>query len=85
MSAAAAHRQLDEIRARVVSSHAWTFYVANWAAVLLFCDICLNVIYFLHGPLHPIDYPTYLEQAARITRDGAYDYAEIRSVLRQAR
>ena len=60
-----------------MSSRAYAFYKAHWAAVLLFCDFCLNVVYLLHGPLHPIDYPTYLEQASRITRDGVLDYAEI--------
>ena len=52
------------------------FYFRHWSAILLCIEFALNIYFLHHGPLHPIDYPTYLIQARQI-RQGENDYAKI--------
>jgi hypothetical protein len=52
------------------------FYFRHWSAILLCIEFALNVYFLHHGPLHPIDYPTYLIQARQI-RQGETDYAKV--------
>jgi ALG3 protein len=52
------------------------FYRTHWSAILLVVELFLNLYFLHHGPLHPIDYPTYLIQARQIRR-GERDYARI--------
>jgi len=52
------------------------FYLKHWSAVLLSIEFLLNLYFLHHGPLHPIDYPTYLIQARQF-RFGERDYAKI--------
>jgi hypothetical protein len=52
------------------------FYFKYWSPVLLSLEFLLNLYFLHHGPLHPIDYPTYLVQARQI-RLGERDYAKI--------
>jgi hypothetical protein len=52
------------------------FYFKHWSSVLLSLEFLLNIYFLHHGPLHPIDYPTYLVQARQI-RLGERDYAKI--------
>jgi alpha-1,3-mannosyltransferase len=52
------------------------FYFKNWSSILLCLEFLLDVYFLHHGPLHPIDYPTYLLQARQI-RFGERDYAKI--------
>ena len=52
------------------------FYFKHWSAILLTLELILNLYFIYHGPLHPIDYPTYLIQARQI-RLGERDYAKI--------
>ena len=57
----------------------WTilnFYLKHWSLILLSLELLLNLYFLHHGPLHPIDYPTYLVQARQI-RLGERDYANI--------
>jgi len=52
------------------------FYYKHWSAILLIIELLLDLYFLHHGPLHPIDYPTYLVQARQI-RLGERDYAKI--------
>jgi alpha-1,3-mannosyltransferase len=52
------------------------FYFRNWSLILLCLEFLLDVYFLWHGPLHPIDYPTYLVQARQV-RLGERDYAKI--------
>src|SRR5271169_5993654 len=52
------------------------FYLQHWSPVLLSIEFLLNLYFLHHGPLHPIDYPTYLIQARQF-RLGERDYAKI--------
>jgi len=52
------------------------FYYKHWSAILLVLELVLDLYFFHHGPLHPIDYPTYLVQARQI-RLGERDYTKI--------
>jgi len=52
------------------------FFLKHWSPILLFVELLLNLYFLYHGPLHPIDYPTYLVQARQF-RLGERDYAEI--------
>jgi alpha-1,3-mannosyltransferase len=52
------------------------FYLKHWSAILLCIELVLNLYFLHHGPLHPIDYPTYLIQARQI-RQGEKDYANV--------
>lgn len=52
------------------------FYFKHWSSILLVLELLLNLYFLHHGPLHPIDYPTYLVQARQF-RLGERDYAEI--------
>ena len=51
-------------------------YLKHWSAILLLLEVLLNLYFLHHGPLHPIDYPTYLVQARQI-RLGERDYLKI--------
>jgi len=52
------------------------FYFKYWSPILLAAEFILNLYFLHHGPLHPIDYPTYLIQSRQI-RLGEPDYARI--------
>jgi ALG3 protein len=52
------------------------FYFRHWSAILLCIELVLNLYFLHHGPLHPIDYPTYLIQARQI-RLGEKNYAKV--------
>src|SRR5579859_4405706 len=52
------------------------FYFRHWSAILLCIEFALNLYFLHHGPLHPIDYPTYLVQVRQI-RLGETDYAKV--------
>jgi len=52
------------------------FYLKHWSSILLVLEFLLNLYFLHHGPLHPIDYPTYLVQARQF-RLGERDYARI--------
>src|SRR5271169_5678047 len=52
------------------------FYYKHWSAILLVLELLLDLYFLSHGPLHPIDYPTYLVQTRQI-RLGERDYTEI--------
>lgn len=52
------------------------FYFKNWSSILLCLEILLDLYFLRHGPLHPIDYPTYLVQTRQI-RFGERDYAKV--------
>jgi hypothetical protein len=52
------------------------FYLKYWSPILLAIELLLNLYFLHHGPLHPIDYPTYLVQARQF-REGERDYANI--------
>jgi ALG3 protein len=52
------------------------FYLRHWSPILLCLEFLLDLFFLQHGPLHPIDYPTYLVQARQI-RLGERDYAKI--------
>lgn len=52
------------------------FYLKHWSPILLSIEGLLNLYFLYHGPLHPIDYPTYLVQARQI-RLGERDYAKV--------
>lgn len=52
------------------------FYFKHWSSILLSLEFLLNLYFLRHGPLHPIDYPTYLVQARQF-RLGERDYANI--------
>ena len=52
------------------------FYLKHWSSILLSLELLLNLYFLNHGPLHPIDYPTYLVQARQF-RLGERDYANI--------
>lgn len=52
------------------------FYFKHWSPILLCIELLLNLYFLQHGPLHPIDYPTYLIQARQI-RLGETDYARV--------
>src|SRR6202161_4479918 len=52
------------------------FYLKHWSPILLTIELLLNLYFLHHGPLHPIDYPTYLVQARQF-REGERDYANI--------
>jgi hypothetical protein len=52
------------------------FYYKHWSAILLVLELLLDLYFLHHGPLHPIDYPTYLVQTRQI-RLGERDYAQI--------
>ena len=52
------------------------FYFKHWSAILLVLELILDLYFLHHGPLHPIDYPTYLIQTRQI-RLGERDYARI--------
>jgi hypothetical protein len=52
------------------------FYLKHWSLTLISIEFLLNIYFLHHGPLHPIDYPTYLVQARQI-RLGERDYAKI--------
>jgi hypothetical protein len=65
-----AHRRTSGVN-RIVD-----FYFKYWSPVLLSLEFLLNLYFLHHGPLHPIDYPTYLVQARQI-RLGERDYAKI--------
>lgn len=52
------------------------FYIKHWSWILLVLELLLNLYFLHHGPLHPIDYPTYLVQARQF-RLGERDYAKI--------
>lgn len=67
---AAGHRRLHS-RFSILN-----FYFRHWSAILLCIEFGLNIYFLHHGPLHPIDYPTYLIQARQI-RQGENDYAKI--------
>ena len=53
-----------------------TFYYKHWSVILLILELFLDLYFLHHGPLHPIDYPTYLVQARQV-RLGERDYAKI--------
>jgi hypothetical protein len=57
-------------------SLAGQFYLKHWSPILLTIELVLNLYFLHHGPLHPIDYPTYLVQARQF-REGERDYANI--------
>jgi len=52
------------------------FYLKHWSPILLTIEFLLDVYFLHHGPLHPIDYPTYLIQARQF-RQGERDYMNI--------
>ena len=52
------------------------FYFKHWSPILLSLELLFNLYFLHHGPLHPIDYPTYLVQARQF-RLGERDYANI--------
>jgi alpha-1,3-mannosyltransferase len=52
------------------------FYFRHWSPILLAIELILNMYFLHHGPLHPIDYPTYLIQARQV-RLGERDYVRI--------
>ena len=52
------------------------FYLRHWSPILLSIEFLLNLWFLYTGPLHPIDYPTYLVQARQI-RLGERDYPKI--------
>jgi ALG3 protein len=52
------------------------YYIKHWSLILLSIEVVLNFYFLHHGPLHPIDYPTYLVQARQI-RLGERDYPKI--------
>ena len=52
------------------------FYLRHWSPILLSLELILDLYFLYHGPLHPIDYPTYLVQVRQV-RLGERDYANI--------
>ena len=52
------------------------FYFDHWQPILLIVELLVNIYFLHHGPLHPIDYPTYLVQVRQI-RLGERDYSKI--------
>jgi hypothetical protein len=52
---------------------AYELYKQHWSPILLCLELLLNIFFLIHGPLHPIDYPTYLRQINLITEKGIYD------------
>src|SRR5271154_4942252 len=54
----------------------WSFYSNYWSPILLTIEFGLDLYFLHHGPLHPIDYPTYLVQARQF-RLGETDYVNI--------
>lgn len=36
-------------------------YIGHWSAFSLLLELCLSLLFIWNGPLHPIDYPTYLQ------------------------
>jgi alpha-1,3-mannosyltransferase len=52
------------------------FYLKHWSPILLSIELLLDLYFLQHGPLHPIDYPTYLVQARQV-RLGERDYSKI--------
>src|SRR5438552_3034196 len=64
------------LRQQTIVHSAGQFYLKYWSPILLFAEFLLNLYFLHHGPLHPIDYPTYLVQARQF-RLGERDYAKI--------
>lgn len=67
----------QDVNRRAAGLHAIAdFYLKHWSPILLSIELLLNLYFIHHGPLHPIDYPTYLVQARQI-RLGERDYAKV--------
>lgn len=54
-------RTASAIWKRFEAHQAVQFYTEHWAACLLILEACASAFYIWFGPLHPIDYPTYLQ------------------------
>jgi alpha-1,3-mannosyltransferase len=48
----------------------------NWKVTCFAIEAALNLVWWAHGPLHPIDYPTYQQQVQK-WNDGICNYKDI--------